>query len=885
MTIHQPPADIELEPHDWYLANWRNLPPLPKGSPQPFDRDACLKRLAKLKLHKSGTWPWSQAQIPQWMDHEQSIFWLRVLLHSDKAETPAKLIETLPKCLPIERETIAKRAVKCDKGCSPELLVCLAAAFDSKTLVEILTETTTLKGANHQQRRRFAEVMLPPFRRFVRPYLSDSERAEMNKILANSIDTLRNANEAVPVLTVGLAASLGLSEHVKKLLNEPWSAIDATWGSERVFQLLGLASADDVAQFVNQKLYFDVSSEAIRGVIAHCEDKALPLVRRLLTHEGNRDQIVRLVGELSRIHRASIAPEMMRYRLDSRGSAAGQSWLDNNPELALAGLMPVIEDEALHSGILDLLRHFIRTDKRDLVERHLDTLEPSLAKKIRQALKTTVAGLSVEVGGVPSWFPQLPMPKLPKWLEVTALPAILCEGQPLPTSCISVILGQLRESTLAEPRSLIALLKQHAEPRSLDAFVIAVFDRWCSANGKADEKWALFALGLLGGDRACLRLEEQMRTWPPQSLYQRVEWGAECLRKINSDQAFASIASIRCPQTHNAFCRMVAERRLSPEQIDDCIIPQLAQPGESRLEFGSRGFELTLSPKLEPCLLDDRRERQMSFPELHEADDPVKYDLAKGEWDLFRRRVEEILPAQRARLELAMRCQRRWRGDFFERVIVRHSLMGHLGRAIVWGIFDQGDKLRLPFRVTHSSCLDLAGDPVSVDKTTQIGIVHAAHLGDEERMIWGDLWTDLDLVPPFRQLNRNVERLLDHELHENALRRFEGRRLQHQPFAELLRARGWQQASFYDLRIFKTFPESRQYALIGFSNQVSVLWPQYGEQTPNLSQCGVFSIPNNRTNTPAERYRLTLSQATPMVVDELIRVILDAPVVEEEPKK
>ena len=38
---------IELEPEDWYLASWRNLPPLPRPETAPFDREACIARIAK----------------------------------------------------------------------------------------------------------------------------------------------------------------------------------------------------------------------------------------------------------------------------------------------------------------------------------------------------------------------------------------------------------------------------------------------------------------------------------------------------------------------------------------------------------------------------------------------------------------------------------------------------------------------------------------------------------------------------------------------------------------------------------------------------------------------------------------------------------------------
>ena len=45
-------------------------------------------------------------------------------------------------------------------------------------------------------------------------------------------------------------------------------------------------------------------------------------------------------------------------------------------------------------------------------------------------------------------------------------------------------------------------LKDHADPASLDAFAWRLFEQWLGEGAASKEKWALLAVGQLGGDAA-----------------------------------------------------------------------------------------------------------------------------------------------------------------------------------------------------------------------------------------------------------------------------------------------------------------------------------------------------------------------------------------------
>src|SRR6185437_8282429 len=134
----------------------------------------------------------------------------------------------------------------------------------------------------------------------------------------------------------------------------------------------------------------------------------------------------RLVAELARIRRPKLAPALLRLQVRSRRSAAAQRWLDDYPELALAGLVPFAEDAELGSGVVEYLRGLIRSEKQTLVDDYLSQLAPAAAARIRKAVQSTAAAQgAVREGTRPDWFPPLDAQKLPRWLDPSTLPPIL----------------------------------------------------------------------------------------------------------------------------------------------------------------------------------------------------------------------------------------------------------------------------------------------------------------------------------------------------------------------------------------------------------------------------------------------------------------------------
>jgi hypothetical protein len=864
MEIHPPPQDIDLEPHDWYIANWRNLPPLPRQAPRPFDRAACLKRLRKVKVHTTGEWGWSAARIPHWMTAEEARFWLDALLASDNAADPAALADDPGSPAPTDPAALAAKIRQARKGRIPELIAVLAAMFKEDVLAKVLAAINA-----HES------ILLPGFRRYVRPYLDDDQREAMRTVLARVIGALPRRSRQISVLVAGLAASVGMPDLIAEILDDPRNI--ASYHAEQYpFLGLGLCDRKKVAVKAKGNDHIPFTAERVRGTIAHLEDGAMECFEQVLRW-GDRDKTEKLVRELARIRRVSLAPVLVKLQANRR-CAAAQRWLDAHPETALEGLRDSLEDSQLRPTILDYLRGLIRTDKQALVEQFLTTVSDGVAERLRQELQTAVAGLSVAEGERPAWFPPLAEAKLPAWLDVARLPPILVTGKPLPASCIPTVLAALRESTLDEPRALIALLKQHAEPRSLDAFAQGVFDRWQAACGKFNDRWAIGALGLLGGDGACLRLEKAIAGWATQ----RAEYGAHCLRAIQSEQALASLFALSKQNrvARNLLWDVQQKQGISSEELEDMAVPRLGLHERNTIEFGSEAFRMSLAPDLAPCLLDARHHRHSDLPAMLEDDDPVKADLARAEWNVFRPRVGEIVPEQRLRLEMAMRYQRRWRAGFFSRVLMAHPLLEHFVRPLVWGAFE-GLKLRFAFRVGPGGAVDIASAPVALEDDRQIGIVHPTDLSREERMVWNDVLAEQGLQPPFVQLAREVFVVEEAERGKKQCERFSGRVAAGKKWAPFLAAHAWQGQKYWTPRVWKWFPLSEQFGCVelissSYSEQLA-LESGFSAEKVTIGVCYATRPKGVNEFSYAATNRLKLEDVSPMVFDEMMRLIDEAP--------
>jgi hypothetical protein len=136
-----------------------------------------------------------------------------------------------------------------------------------------------------------------------------------------------------------------------------------------------------------------------------------------------------------------------------------------------------------------------------------------------------------------------------------------------------------------------------------------------------------------------------------------------------------------------------------------------------------------------------------------------------------------------------MTTGRRWTPGEFRAFFVRHPLVWHIARRLVWLAEHGGETtaFRLAEDRTFAGVTDTA---VALPDGAAVGIAHPLHLGDALDG-WSAIFADYEITQPFPQLGRAVHALTEEEAAGGRLARFEGVTV---PFGNVLglERRGWQ---------------------------------------------------------------------------------------------
>jgi predicted DNA-binding WGR domain protein len=94
--LNYPPVrSLNLNPEDWFWATWRDLKPLSRPEPNPFNLQNCLARLRKVDASSYYGWNFSNVDIESCLSPEESQFWLAAIVeptqHKDTEGLHARL--------------------------------------------------------------------------------------------------------------------------------------------------------------------------------------------------------------------------------------------------------------------------------------------------------------------------------------------------------------------------------------------------------------------------------------------------------------------------------------------------------------------------------------------------------------------------------------------------------------------------------------------------------------------------------------------------------------------------------------------------------------------------------------------------------------------------
>ncbi|MEV4005266.1 DUF4132 domain-containing protein, partial [Actinomadura sp. NPDC049753] len=380
-------------------------------------------------------------------------------------------------------------------------------------------------------------------------------------------------------------------------------------------------------------------------------------------------------------------------------------------------------------------------------------------------------------------------PAVGAWLDPTPLPQVLLRGREraLPRDAV----GRLVEVLALPAPYAMDELAEACAPGTLSDFGWALFQQWLDAGKPSKDAWALRQLGRTGDDDTVRRLTPVIRAWPGEGGHKNAVHGLDVLAEIGTDVALMHLHGIAQKVKFKGLqaearerIRQVAERLdLTTDQLADRLVPDfgLDADGGMTLDYGPRRFLVRFDEQLKPFVADEDGKRRKTLPKPAAKDDP---ELAPAAYQAFaglKKDVRTVAADQLRRLEQAMVTRRRWTPAEFGEYIVRHPLVWHIARRLVWLAEDGGTATA--FRIAEDRTFADAGDEAfALPGSARVGVAHPLDLGDTVKA-WSEVFADYEITQPFPQLTRPVHALTEQERGSGRLERFEGLKL---PFGDVL---------------------------------------------------------------------------------------------------
>ena len=459
-----------------------------------------------------------------------------------------------------------------------------------------------------------------------------------------------------------------------------------------------------------------------------------------------------------------------------------RSWLLKYPEHALTGLLPAALGKAGEA------QDNARAALRMLTENGHQPLLQEIARRYNQPEVTDAVNALLALDPLdnhPTKIPTLPAFYQPSlWTR----PVLKANAQSLPDSALLHLGEMLRFPQEEALYPGLLQVKDVCSADSLAGFAWDLFTAWQTAGAPSKESWAFTALGVLGNDDTARKLTPLIRAWPGESQHKRATVGLDILAAIGSDIALMQLNGIAQKLKFKALQERAKEkiadiaesRELTVAELEDRLAPDLGldDNGSLLLDFGPRQFTVSFDETLKPFVRDVSGSRLKDLPKPNKSDDETRANDAVNRYKLLKKDARTIAAQQVARLESAMCLRRRWSLENFQLFLVEHPLVRHLTRRLIWGVYSAENQLLACFRVAEDNSYSTADDDLFTlpEGDISIGTPHVLEISPTDAAAFGQLFADYELLPPFRQLDRNSYALTEAERNASELTRWAGRK-------------------------------------------------------------------------------------------------------------
>jgi predicted DNA-binding WGR domain protein len=888
-------ARIDLTHADWCIATWRRMPAPKPAEASPFDREACGAKLRRLPFTISGWLPdWSAVDVPEVMTREEARYWYAAMTRLRRGIDIGPLVEQLSK-EPLDAD-VTVETVRAMYGTghsrllTDRIVLVLRHLLPTSTIIDLLLDETL-----HGRKYEFNHAFIDGFRLHMRPGLSDVDADAMRARLRPHLHQQNWPTDLYEVPSLFLvAAMLGMADELRPVV-ESWPDdryLNSDWNDnyhQPQMVIFGLGDAHLVEQHVRRLKLRTRRPRHILGWLAHTETHALDVIRDSILSVTNKETAETLVDTLALAHAPEVAGPMLELYLKSKAHKAARRWLDENTAHAVVGLATVASGRgALADAAIEQLRALKKKGWAESIAGAVQQLPPDARDRVRQEVvdHEDVVVDPFDATNTPEWLSKacdFPLPKkLPAWVTPADLPPIVVNGRRLSDEQVLRVLVALAASPEGE-HALLAGLREHSDPASAETFAWKLFERWLTEGAPSKEKWAMTAVGTLGGDASVLKLTPMIRAWPGESQHARAVVGLEVLRRIGTDTALMQLNGIAQKLKFQALKTKARElmeeiakdKRLTRAELEDRIVPdcELDERGHRIFDFGPRQFQFVLGPEMKPMVRDGDGKLRDNLPSSGAKDDAAMAQAATDEWKLMKKQIRDVAKIQAERLEQAMVTGRRWTAEAFATLIVRHPLMTHLARLLLWGAYGSTG-LRSPFRITEDQqYASIKDESFGLPPGDMVGVVHPLHLEDGDRAAWAQVFADYEIIAPFPQLGRTVHRLEKGEEERTSLDRFNGNQLPAPTLVFALEKMGWVRGTAMDAGCFdehsRQFPAANVTAVLTYDGNVGM---GYISPDERLAVTGCHFVSGMREPSGYSRRSkgIELGRVDPVVLSETL---------------
>lgn len=231
--------------------------------------------------------------------------------------------------------------------------------------------------------------------------------------------------------------------------------------------------------------------------------------------------------------------------------------------------------------------------------------------------------------------------------------------------------------------------------------------------------------------------------------------------------------------------------KLTPDQVEEFSLSDydLNKNHELISDLGDFKaiFKIDTYKKTSLTWIDTKGKIQVSIPAK------VKNEYANDLKELKAaiKEIEAQLPIQKDRIEGFYLKNRSWTYDEWLPLYINHSLMGVIGKQLIWHFYDETHKNQGIWN--DGQFVDVNEKPIDwLNEKTQVQLWHPIGFNADYILSWRTYLQKNEITQPFKQAFREVYILTDAELNTHSYsNRFAGHILNREHFGALCKARNW----------------------------------------------------------------------------------------------